>query len=368
LNVARDAVARLREIVVVEGYTDTIMAHQAGVDHVVAVCGTALGPKHLRLLRRFADRVILVLDGDEAGQRRTNELLGLFVGEQVDLRILTLPEKLDPCDFLLTQGGDAFREMLAGAIDALEHKVRSCTRGIDLVTETHRAHQALEEILDTMARAPHGPAEAGGEARLREHQMLARLARRFGIADSQLRVRLGELRRKSAMRSPPAAERSPQAKPAPHLREMHPRDIELLEILVMHPEYVAQAVAEIELGHLHSQPTREIFHTLHRLYEEGRTPDFGNVLTGMDDPAWKNIWVEIDERARAKAEEAQEDGRQRLQGLIADYRYALEKKNRPYTEAALQEKRLDEQEELYVLQMLIAQERNRHGISGPMEG
>ncbi len=364
LNLARDRVARLREIVVVEGYTDVMMAHQMGLDHVVAVCGTALGPRHLRLLKRFADRVVLVLDGDQAGQRRTNEVLGLFIGQSLDLRILTLPADRDPCEFLLAEGPEAFREQLAGAVDALEHKVRICTQGIDLVAETHRAHQALEEILATLAGAPPSPL---GETRLREHQMLARLARQFGVTVGQLRQRLGELRRKTVPRGSPEPTEN-VAEPAVRLREMHPQDIELLEILVAQPEHVSEAIARIELGHIHSPPAREIFHTLHRVYEEGRTPDFGNVLNALEDPALKNIWVELDERSGAKTQEAEENGHQRLTRLIADYHYALEKKNRPHTEAALQEKRLDAQEELYVLQMLIAQERTRHGISGPKEG
>ena len=112
LDLARQPIAKMRdgekEIVVVEGYTDVIMAHQVGVDHVVAVLGTALGPRHIQLLRRFVDRVILVLDGDEAGQRRTNEILELFVAAQIDLRILTLPEELDPCEFLLERGAETF--------------------------------------------------------------------------------------------------------------------------------------------------------------------------------------------------------------------------------------------------------------------
>ena len=364
LQLAREQVARLREIVVVEGYTDVMMAHQMGLDHVVAVCGTALGPRHLKLLKRFADRVILVLDGDEAGQRRTNEVLGLFVGQALDLRILTLPAQLDPCEFLLTEGPEIFRQHLAAAVDALEHKVRSCTQGIDLLAETHRAHQALEEILTTLAGSPQSQL---GETRLREHQLLARLARQFGVTVAQLRQRLGELRRKTVKRRrEDTVEKSPE--PAIGLREMHPRDIELLEILAAQPEYVGEAIARIELGHLHSPPAREIFHTLHQVYEEGRSPDFGNVLTALEDPALKNIWVALDERANAKLEEADEDATQRLNRLIADYHYALEKKNRPHTEAALQDKRLDAQEELYVLQMLIAQERTRQGISGPKEG
>jgi hypothetical protein len=149
---------------------------------------------------------------------------------------------------------------------------------------------------------------------------------------------------------------------------MDPRDVELLEILVVHPEYVELAVSQIEVGLLYSPPARTIFHKLQWLHDQQSTPDFGNVLTALDDPAMKNIWVEVDERAQAKAAEAQLDARQRLQGLIDGYRYAMEKKGRRHTEAALQDKKLNEQEEIDALQMLIAQERNRHGISGPKDG
>ena len=99
--------------IVMEGYTDVLMAHQHGIDNCVAVLGTALGERHLQLLRRYTDSITLVLDGDEAGRRRTNEildaLLALFEKNQVDLRILTLPEGIDPCDFIATHGSDPFR-------------------------------------------------------------------------------------------------------------------------------------------------------------------------------------------------------------------------------------------------------------------
>lgn len=373
LNIARDAVTANRdkpqEIVVVEGYTDVVMAHQCGVDNVVAVLGTALGAGHIRLLRRYADRINLVLDADEAGQRRTNEILELFVAEQVDLRILTLPEGLDPCDFVREHGPDAFRELLADAKDALDHKVHAATRGINLATETHRANQALETILSTIARAPRPQLGTSTEMRLREQQILSRMARQFHVAESVIRDRLNELRRKASRRRPAAAPaaRQPNAAP-PKVRELDAREVELLEVLVVHAELVADAVREIEIGQLRSEPLRAIFGTIHGIHDKGLTPDFGNVLTALEDPRLKNIWVELDERAHAKAEEALEDARHRLQGLIDDFRYALQAKDRGRELAALEEKRLSEQEELDALEKLIAQERDRQGISAPTDG
>jgi len=375
LDLARQSVTnkKLREIVVVEGYTDVMMAHQVGIDHVVAVLGTALGPRHIQVLRRFADRVILVLDGDEAGQRRTNEILELFVAAQIDLRILTLPEEFDPCEFLLERGAEPFRELLGTAIDALEHKIRVATRDIDLLRETHQANQALEEILATIAKASAQMTGAAGDVRLREQQFLMRLARQFGLPEQELRSRVNDLRRKPNRTAAVAKPQRPAAGPTqslsvPKVRDLDSREIELLEILVVHPDLVELAIREIEVGQLKSECVRTIYRTIHGIHDSGGTPDFGNVLTALDDPGLKNIWVELDERAHAKAATAQTQAHDILQGLISDFRYTTMTRDRRQQLAALEEKRLDDQEELAVLQTLIAQERGRHGISAPKDG
>ncbi len=138
LDQQREGISATGNAVVVEGYTDVIMAWQAGLHNVVAALGTALGERHIRLLRRFADRVTLVLDGDEAGQKRANEILELFVANAVDLRIATLPPRLDPCDFVQQHGAKAFEDLVAGAVDALYHKIRVCTAGIECGTRHSR--------------------------------------------------------------------------------------------------------------------------------------------------------------------------------------------------------------------------------------
>ena len=122
-----------------EGYTDVIVAHQYGFQNAVAVLGTALGESHVRLLKAHADRIVLVLDGDEAGTRWANEVLELFITQQADLRILTVPEGLDPCDFLQAYGAAAFGQLLATkAVDALEHAFEITTRGIDVERDVPR--------------------------------------------------------------------------------------------------------------------------------------------------------------------------------------------------------------------------------------
>ena len=98
-----------------EGYTDVIVAHQYGFNNAVAVLGTALGEPHIRLLRRFADRIVLVLDGDEAGQKRTNEVLELFVAEQVDLRIAHAARRARPVRLSARARGGGVRRVAGRA-------------------------------------------------------------------------------------------------------------------------------------------------------------------------------------------------------------------------------------------------------------
>ena len=100
---------------------------------------------------------MLVLDGDEAGQKRANEVLELFIAENVDLRILTLPEDNDPCDFLLEHGPEAFSDLLeTRAVDASGACFSSpFTRGIDLGERCPwRSSEALERMVAILAKAP----------------------------------------------------------------------------------------------------------------------------------------------------------------------------------------------------------------------
>ncbi len=124
LDSAREAISHSRRALVVEGYTDCLAARQAGIQDVVAVLGTALGQRHARLLRRYADRIVVVLDGDDAGRRRADEVLEVLLAEPVDIRIARLPAGIDPCDQCLTAGPEAFEAVIDEAVDPLDYSMR----------------------------------------------------------------------------------------------------------------------------------------------------------------------------------------------------------------------------------------------------
>jgi DNA primase len=358
LELARDTVQKSRTITVVEGYTDVILCHQFGVTDVVAVLGTALNERHIRLIRRFADTVNLLLDGDEAGQRRTNEVLELFVAANVDLRVVTLPDQLDPAEFLQARGSEAFREILSRSVDALEHKVRMAIAGIDLARDTHRASLALEGILATLARGtPPGTLDTAG---LRIHQLLVRLAREFGLDEGDVRARFSQLRRNSKASYSRGEDEKPSA--SSRAADLAPHESELLELLAQHPELAPVALSEIADQDLSAGPARAVFQTYRRLEEAGERLDFGHVLAEIENPNLKSLLVELDELAARKAEKALVDPPTRMRAVIRRFQQHHEQRQLKEAELALAQKRFDEQEEMNVLGSLIAAKRRQQGI------
>jgi DNA primase len=361
LETIRNAVREQRQVVIVEGYTDALMAWQYGFANVAALLGTAMTAEHIRVLRRYADSITLVLDGDQAGQRRANEILELFIGQQVDLRIVTLPDQLDPCDFLRDRGADAFRETLAGAADALEHRIQLATVGIDLVRDTHRAGQAIEQILATLARVSQLQSEGSTLMRVRLDQILSRLARRFHVEETQLRSRLTSLRGKRPR--PPAMS---AAKPLGDLvGQLDCIERELLELLTQRPQLVPRAAAEIPSDGLSSPSAQAIYATMLQLVQQGFTADFSRVLSELEEADLKNLLVTLDEHGRQKAAS---DPELQLEDVLSAFRRRRAKSESQMVLAQLEQSDLDEGKEVDLLEQILNQSRQRQGISAPTDG
>jgi DNA primase len=121
---ALEPVRRTERAVICEGYFDAIALNRAGVGEALATCGTALTPEHASQLRRRTGQVILLFDGDKAGQKAMERALEILLPSDLRVRAVTLPDGQDPDDFLTASGADALREVLDKAPDALELVIR----------------------------------------------------------------------------------------------------------------------------------------------------------------------------------------------------------------------------------------------------
>ncbi|HSK38096.1 MAG TPA: DNA primase, partial [Actinomycetota bacterium] len=119
LNWAKSEIVKAGFAVVVEGYTDVIACHQAGVAQAVATCGTALRAEHFKLLGRFTGRIVLAFDADAAGGRAAGRGVAELVAApeaSLSAHVLTMPDGLDPAEYVGRYGGEAFRELVEAAV------------------------------------------------------------------------------------------------------------------------------------------------------------------------------------------------------------------------------------------------------------
>jgi DNA primase len=156
LSDARDALRNEKLAILVEGYFDALRCFDAGIDNVVATCGTALTPEQAAVLRRHVPEVVIVYDGDSAGINAALKATALLVGAGLTVRAARLPGGQDPDDFIRAEGADAFRQRVLEATDFLSFYVESSrerTQTIEGRTAVaHELFDILQEIDDELRR------------------------------------------------------------------------------------------------------------------------------------------------------------------------------------------------------------------------
>jgi DNA primase len=174
LDQARRHVEPDGEVIVVEGYFDTIALHQAGLRHTVATSGTALTSEQARLLKRVAARVALTYDGDAAGREAMMRSLSVLMAEGLDVVIVDLPQGEDP-DTLLRRGGvEAWNEARARAADPVEFIQRHVLRVGGAGDPRERALQATVSLVVAIPDL------------IRRRLLIERASQVFGLSESVL--------------------------------------------------------------------------------------------------------------------------------------------------------------------------------------
>jgi DNA primase len=174
------------------------MAHQFGFDNVVATLGTSLTQGHARMLKRYAKTIVVIFDNDTAGIAAANRALELCLAQQIDIKIASVPEGKDPCEFLLTSGSDAFREMLSNATDVFEFKWARLQNSFDADNTIAGRKAAVNEFIQSIATAM----SSGNLGAIEKGIIVNRLAGIVGAdtsaINSQLTQRLRVARRNNA--------------------------------------------------------------------------------------------------------------------------------------------------------------------------
>jgi len=182
LNYARQQIDSSATAVVVEGYTDCIMPHQAGCENVVATLGTSFTNGHARILRRYAKKIVLIFDSDTAGLEAANRALEVCLAQKVDIKIASVPQGKDPCDFVLAAGKEAFEKLIAEAVDVFAFKWNRLIESLGRTDTLIDNKAAIEEFLQNMAVA----VRSGNLSAIDQGLIVNRLAGIIGLDARQI--------------------------------------------------------------------------------------------------------------------------------------------------------------------------------------
>jgi len=139
-------------IILVEGYMDAVALHQYGFDCAVASLGTALTEEHAALLTRYTDQVVLIYDGDEAGQRATRRAIPILEKAGLQVKVLKMKDAKDPDEFLKKFGADKFKVLLEDASNRVEYQLNAIRRKYDIREDDQRIKYVQEsaELISTL--------------------------------------------------------------------------------------------------------------------------------------------------------------------------------------------------------------------------
>ncbi|MFS0693644.1 DNA primase [Streptomyces nitrosporeus] len=256
IDLAKKDIAKASRAVVVEGYTDVMACHLAGVTTAIATCGTAFGNDHIKILRRLlmdngSARVIFTFDGDAAGQKAA---LRAFEDDQkfaAETYIAIAPDNMDPCDLRLAKGDDAVRDLVEPRTPLFEFALRQIVGRYDLETPAGRA-AALDEAAQVVAKI---------KTHSVQREVAVQLAGLVGILDQEFVVHrvarfarwardrgergdrgpAGRAPGRRAQQAAPEAPRPPSG-PALNLRSpAHRTERELLKLALQKPALVSPA-------------------------------------------------------------------------------------------------------------------------------
>jgi len=274
LNLTRDEIRRAGFVILVEGFLDLIVPYQFGVRNAVASLGTALTPDQARLISRFARKVVVNYDGDNAGVQAAKKAIEILLAEDLEVKILVLPDGSDPDEFLRKSGATEYHRQRGLAQTHLQFVIDQAVRDRKLNNPADK-EAAIDEVL---------PYIRAVRSRIQKREY-------FDIAMDSLRITDAGLRRElwhsirqvghragSADGSKPAITRTPVK---PTVAEMN-----LLELLLADPNLRRLVLTKLQPADYDDLPTAPIFRALIDAEREGVEADFDFLAQKMaGDPA-----------------------------------------------------------------------------------
>jgi len=250
VDVAKAAIAKAGRAVVVEGYTDVLALHQAGIEEAVGVMGTAITPDQVAALSGMVDEVVLALDADSAGQEAMLRAQRVAAGRRMRLRVAAMPAGEDPAEMMAAEGGpERFRELLDSAEELTAFQVRLVLERTDVSDPVARDQALTNELIPILAGM-------GDSQEALRDELERRVADRLEIDPPRLAARVvagtpatGGRQDPGPESRAPAQEAAPARRPA-ELTSRERRERALLAMCIALPDEGKEYLARLTEAHL----------------------------------------------------------------------------------------------------------------------
>jgi DNA primase len=229
----RDTIRRLRQAVVVEGNFDLLSLAAHGMENVVAPLGTALTQTQVRILKGYADEIILLFDGDEAGVKAAMRSLPLFLAEQADAKVALLPAVHDPDSYIRAHGKEGLEKKLTNALPLLEFAFEQ------LQEKYGQSMTGKGKILEELAPL----IEASASSPLQQSVLISQFSEKLGLSPEQVLKGFRTAARARRGHRPIGGRTVPKTGEVEKIQVQLPRkQAQLLEFLIFYPQYLKRFV------------------------------------------------------------------------------------------------------------------------------
>jgi DNA primase len=250
IHLAKGAITKLRRVVIMEGYTDVLAAHQAGVNEAVAVMGTAITPKQIEKLSSYSDDLILALDADRPGREAMLRGERVAASKGKRLRVAPIPPDTDPADMLAgksasPQASKEFVRLIDGAVELPTFHMRMLLHDADLASPQGR-DEALREVAGVLSVLGEG---------ITRNELVREASERLNIEPGLIVRRIGELGARSMPSPSPVKgqdDGSTVSEERPVLSAQEVQERALLAMCIAAPAYGRDYVERLTADHLSS--------------------------------------------------------------------------------------------------------------------
>ncbi len=253
---AKNAVVEKDRVLIVEGYTDVMALHQAGIKNAVASLGTALTQEQIEIICRFTKNIVLVFDSDKAGVnaslrsierlREYNQKLDLYSESNIDMRVALLGSDYDPAEYILKKGADAFSQVIDSSVNILDFAMNMIMAKYDL-QDLNQKLRATDEVIGFIATL---------SSKIVQEECIKKVSETLKLRESllveQLSRRSSEVARKTRS-ARETVETKEMVIPARHI------EIEALKILINGVGENVDDLLEIGAGHFRFDDTRNLY-------------------------------------------------------------------------------------------------------------